>query len=184
MMNKKSITIVLLIGIVLILIYGINWTKRLFQIDSCLDNGGRWNYELNECEKYYNYNIPSETITKFYWHSDFDTVKNYEILNKGDLLDSIRQMPNELIDILNRRKSLSKIEFIDLSKDTIRIKILNDEYLTEQMGSAGAYCYLGETVFTLTENNSIEFVRIEMNNGSHASSGIYSRTDFIDLMKK
>jgi len=181
-MIRKPIIIVLIIGIVIILIFGINWTKRFFQIDSCLDRGGRWNYELNECEEYYDFD--SESITKFYWHSEFDTVKNHEFLNKGKLLDSIGQTPVELIEILNRRKSLSKIELIDFSKDTIRIRILNDEYITEQMGSSGAYCYLGETVFTLTENNLIGFVRIEMNYGSHASPGIYSRIDFKELMKK
>jgi hypothetical protein len=181
-MKRKTISIlILIVGIILILIYGINWTKRFFQIDSCLDKGGRWNYELNECENYYDFD--SETITKLYWYSEFDTVKNYEILIKGELLDSIGQTPYELIEILNRRKSLSKIELIDFSKDTIRIRVLNDEYLTEQMGSAGAYGYLGETVFTLTENNLIEFVRIEMNYGSHASPGIYSRIDFKNLMK-
>ncbi len=51
------------------------------------------------------------------------------------------------------------------------------------MGTTGAYCYLGETVFTLTENELIKYVEIEMDSGSHTSPGVYNRNDFKDLMK-
>lgn len=44
--------IVLIIGL-LIIMAGI-WTypkiKQFFKVDSCLDKGGRWNYETNKCE--------------------------------------------------------------------------------------------------------------------------------------
>jgi hypothetical protein len=74
-------------------------------------------------------------------------------------------------------------EYIDIISDTIIIQIINDGFLTEKMGTTGAYCYLGETVFTLTENDLIKFVKIEMDSGSHASPGIYNRNDFKDLVK-
>ena len=155
--------------------------KRFFQIDFCLDRGNRWNYELNKCENYYQINI--KNLTDFYWKADFDTVTNHEIIVKGRLVDSLGKSPIELINILNKRNVQPKIEYIDIQSDTIKIQIINDEFLTEQMGTTGAYCYLGETVFTLSENDLIKFVKIEMDSGSHASPGIYTRMDFKDLIK-
>ena len=180
-MNKKLIIWLLIIGGIIALIFGAKWINRFFQIDSCLDGGGRWNYELNECEEFYQIN--NENLADFYWKSDYDTVNNKEFLIKGRLMDSLGKYPNELIEILNKRNAQPKIEYIDIQSDTIKIQIVNDEFLTEQMGTTGAYCYLGETVFTLTENDLIRFVKIEMDYGSHASPGVYSREDFADLMK-
>lgn len=182
-MKKKYYIIgVFVIGIVLISYFGLRWTKHFIQIDSCLDCGGKWNYDLNKCEK--NYNLDSVNISDFYWHLDFDTILNKEYLIRGIMLDSISQSPNELIDILNRRKPKCKIEYLDIIGDTIKIRILDDEYLTEQMGTSGADCFMGETIFTLTENNLIKFVRIEMEYGSHAGPGIYSRNDYKKLVKQ
>ncbi|PKP32293.1 MAG: hypothetical protein CVT99_06030 [Bacteroidetes bacterium HGW-Bacteroidetes-16] len=180
-MNKKLIIWLLIIGGIIALIFGAKWITRILQIDSCLDRGGRWNYELNECEEFNQIN--NENLADFYWKSDYDTVNNKEFLIKGRLMDSLGKSPNELIEILNKRNAQPKIEYIDIQSDTIKIQIVNDEFLTEQMGTTGAYCYLGETVFTLTENDLIRFVKIEMDYGSHASPGVYSRVDFADLMK-
>lgn len=180
-MIRKPIIINLIIGIIIILIFGINWTKRFFEIDSCLDRGGRWNYELNECEVYYD--LDSEILTRLFWHTEYDSINNAEYLIKGDLVDSLSKTPNELIQILNKRKTKSKIEIIQVNGDTIKIRVLNDEFLTEQMGTTGAYCFLGETVFTLTENESFDYVKIVMNCGSHASPGLYNKSNFKDLMK-
>lgn len=27
------------------------WEPHILQVDGCLDNGGRWDYEINECEE-------------------------------------------------------------------------------------------------------------------------------------
>ncbi|MDA3905871.1 MAG: hypothetical protein PF484_07335 [Bacteroidales bacterium] len=180
-MNKKLIIGFLIIGGLIALIFGTKWINRFFQIDSCLNKGGRWNYELNECEQYYQ--ITNENLAEFYWKSEYDTVNNKEFLTKGRLIDSLGKSPNELIEILNKRNVQPKIEYLDIQSDTIKIQVVNDKFLTEQMGTTGAYCYLGETVFTLTENDLIRFVRIEMDFGSHASPGVYSRVDFADLLK-
>lgn len=45
-MRKK---IILSIIIVILLISLILWLKNFLQIDRCLDNGGRWNYEEQKC---------------------------------------------------------------------------------------------------------------------------------------
>lgn len=100
------------------------------------------------------------------------------------MLDSIAKSPSELIEILNLRPSKCKIDYVDITGDTIIIKILDDEYLTEQMGTSGADCFMSETIFTLTESDLIKFVRFEMDYGSHASPGLYSRKDFKWMIKK
>lgn len=48
-MKKKN---VLLILFVVVMIPFIVWVKRFLDIDSCLDNGGRWSYEKEECINY------------------------------------------------------------------------------------------------------------------------------------
>lgn len=68
----KSILIFLL-GALCVL--GYQKVNRFLQIDKCLDQGGRWNYELNSCElnemhildesKAYKLQIKNENVTKF-----------------------------------------------------------------------------------------------------------------------
>jgi len=33
-----------------VLVFFLSWVRRYIMIDSCLDHGGRWNYERGECE--------------------------------------------------------------------------------------------------------------------------------------
>lgn len=184
-MNKRNITnikkVLIVVGIVLILILGVLWIIQFVQTDNCLEKGGRWNSSLKECEC--PHTIDLSRIADYYWKCEYDTTINSEYLNRGTLLDSISKSPNSLIDILNMRSSKSKIKFVELAKDTLIIDILNDTFLTQQMGSLGAYCYMAETVYTLTENKLINFVKFEMNYGSHASPGLYSRGDYERMMK-
>lgn len=178
---KITIWCVSIIGITVILIFGAKWIIKFNRIDSCLDKGGKWNYELKRCECY---TIDTSHITNYYWDSDFDTITNREFLVRGLMLDSISKSPNELIEILNLRPSKCKIDYVNITGDTIIIKILDDEYLTEQMGTSGADCFMAETIFTLTENDLIKFVRFEMDYGSHASPGLYCRKDYERMIKK
>jgi len=154
--------------------------KRYFQIDACLDQGCSWNTKLKKCDC-----IDFRTQpTNYYWHTEYDPIENTEFLVKGELMDSIGSSPFQLVEILNMRESECKIELKNITGDTANIKIINDEYLTERMGSTGAIGYIGETVFTLTEHDLIKFVNIQMEYGSHASPGVYSRNDFKGLTEK
>jgi len=182
MKKRWRIIALIIIAFIVISIIGFKSIRNFLQVDSCLDRGGRWNSEKNICEEYYN--LDSLNLSDIYWHTEFDAILNREYLVKGDLLDSLGQSPAELIDILNRRKHECKIEYLDIVGDTIKIRITNDEYLSEQLGTTGAFCFLGETVYTLTENKSLKFVRVEMNYGSHAGPGIYTREDYKELIEK
>ncbi|MBC8006049.1 MAG: hypothetical protein H7X84_11285 [Verrucomicrobia bacterium] len=180
-MSKTRILIIIAILVVVLLgIYGINKMIRHFQMEACIKKGGQWNHELNRCE---DAEPDSSALhTEYYWHTVYDSIQNKEYLNKGKLLDSKASSVPYLIEVLNKRPPECKIEYVDRMNDTLQIRILNDEFLTEQMGSSGSYCFLGETVYTLTEKDSIKFVRIDMKEGSHASPGTYQRSNFKDLV--
>lgn len=182
MKNKKIIMVALvIITMVIIIVYAFNKSKDR-QVDECHDKGGSWNYELKRCEPIEKVN--SINPASMYWRIEYDTLQNREYLVRGEMMDSYAHSIEKLIEVLNERAPESKIEYVGQVKDTVQIRILNDHILSEQMGSTGAYCFLAETVYTLTEPPAISFVRIHMNHGSHASPGIYQRVDFKDLIRK
>ncbi len=123
-------------------------------------------------------------LERFYWFTEYDVEYNYEYLVKGDLFEADDLTNQEIIDVLNQRKTKCSLRFIEISSDTINIRIVNDEVLSEQMGTSGALCYIGETIFTLTEKDNINYVNLVFNEGSHAVPGIYSREDFKELLKR
>lgn len=122
-MNKKNNNRIkfglLIVGIALLLIFGVKWIIQFVRIDSCLDKGGKWNYNLKKCECY---SIDTSRITDYYWDSDFDTITNREYLKRGKMLDSIAKSPNELIEILNMRPSKCKIDYVEKTGDTLKNK--------------------------------------------------------------
>ena len=181
-MKRKNLTLTGIVTVsIIILFFGTIWMKKYFAIDKCLDKGGKWNYELNSCEE--RIDISEIPFEKLSWKTKYDTVENYEYLTKGVLMDSISLTPEDLIMVLNKRKPKCKLELIKLSGDTVFVQVINDYYLTERMGTTGAYCYLGETVYTLTEHNLINKVKLDLEFGSHASPGVYTRIDFKELIK-
>lgn len=181
-MSKRKILIILsILVIVLLAFFGISKTIRHFQMKACIKKGGTWNAELNRCESADSVSSP---LTDYYWSTAYDSIRNREYLQKGKLLDSIAPTVTVLIEILNKRPYESSIEYIGQKNDTLHIRILNDEFLTERMGSTGAFCYLGEMVYTLTENDSVSYVHMDMKEGSHAGPGTYQRSNFKALEKK
>ncbi|MFY9152181.1 MAG: hypothetical protein WAO52_09215 [Prolixibacteraceae bacterium] len=177
-MPARLLKIVIILLIIILSIIGIYKLILIKQRNACIKSGGFWNEELNRCEP------AEENIRDYYWYTEADSVLNREYLVRGEKLAHISGSPEQLIQALNRREPKCKIELISLKNDTIHVRFTNEECLSEQMGSTGAFCFLGETVFTLTENDSIKFVDIRIEFGSHASPGIYQRSDFQELEKK
>lgn len=95
--------------------------------------------------------------------------------------DTLR--PERLVEFINstREGNILKIQFKQVSNDTIFVKIENSEILTQKMGSTGALVYLSTTTFTLTELNGIEYVNFAFEEGDHAIPGTYSRKYYYDL---
>ena len=92
--------------------------------------------------------------------------------------------PDKLINIINSKYTdRVTLAFLNISNDTIFVKIDNSEYLTQQMGTAGADEYMIETTFTLTELPKIKFVSFDFEFGDHASPGTYTRKYYLDWIK-
>ena len=84
----------------------------------------------------------------------------------------------EAIEDLNRRFCQKiKIDLIAKNNDTIFLKIDSAQYLTQQIGSTGAYGYMAVVTYTLTDYTGIEFVNFDFEEGDHASPGTYDRKE-------
>ena len=143
-MNKRNITNIkkglIISGIALTLFLGVLWALKYICIDTCLDTGGESNYDLIKCDSLHS--VDTIHIADYYWKAYNDTILNREYLQRGAMLDSVSKSPNELIEVLNMRNSESKVDFVEITGDTIVVHILNDTFLTQQMGTLGAECYM------------------------------------------
>jgi spore germination protein GerM len=70
------------------------------------------------------------------------------------------------------------INFLKQHKSNVDITVNDSEQLTERMGSAGANCFLGKVVYSITSIEGIDSVTFKFEEGSHAVPGKYSRIDF------
>ena len=61
------------------------------------------------------------------------------------------------------------------------VTLSDDRLLGEAMGSTGAYCYLASLTATLTSLPGIDAVWLEIEEGSHAGHGLYSRSSFLEM---
>jgi hypothetical protein len=130
----------------------------------------------------------------YIWSCTF-TSDGYEKIQKREKVDLVSDDIKELIfhlngsnlDPITYSNELStennyfngpKIQFISLKNSTVTVRIINNEHLTQRMGSSGASEYLAKVTFTLTENNLIDRVEFIFVEGDHARPGVYSRADF------
>lgn len=83
-MTTKTIKIVVATLIILTLTYfGFIKVKRFFEIDGCLDKGGRWNYSTGKCE----FSDLSEDLNKKDWI--FEKVDRTKLIFKnGQIIDT------------------------------------------------------------------------------------------------
>lgn len=85
----------------------------------------------------------------------------------------------QTIESINERyKGVVNLDFVRASKDTVFVRIYDANNLTQRMGSTGAFGYLAEATFSLTELPGINLVHFEFEEGDHASPGLYKRDSF------
>ncbi|MBU0982137.1 hypothetical protein KKC94_05605 [Patescibacteria group bacterium] len=123
--------------------------------------------------------IASEKI----WYTD----DLQEQMMRSPYLDTVEKSPDILVSLINEWVNeswannpsyngiLPQLAFIKTEGNTIFVRVINANTLTEMMGSAGASQYMKVATYTLTEIESIDFVDYEFEEGSHASPGRYSR---------
>ncbi len=110
---------------------------------------------------------------------DFDYEKDFPVKLKQ--VDPDTLTPEKLIAILNSTQIT--LEIYKLSNDTIYVKIKDSNYLTQNMGSTGAFGFMSTATYTLTELKNINHVNFDFQEGDHAAPGTYSRKYFEDLHK-
>jgi hypothetical protein len=131
--------------------------------------------------------------TSYAWHVESDPGSGTDMLVRGRKINEVKNDVNTLIMALNKygegseanrtrpdgsKDEYPKITLRKIEQQTAHIEIVNDQFLTENMGSSGAQDYLAVVTYTLTENTRIKAVNFIFQAGEHAMPGRYSREDF------
>ncbi len=147
-------------------------------------------------------------IVKFSWKINYESKdytwntevggKDGDFLIRGKKIDKIKKDINKLISAINKSDKdpeifrtpsdkeptdPPKLKLIDIKGQIINVDVINDEYLTQRMGSTGAEEFLAMATFTLTEHDNIKFINFIFEEGDHARPGLYSREKFLKNWK-
>lgn len=109
----------------------------------------------------------------YIWYTNFDS-KGEIILIKGKLVDSTKNI-NDVIEKLNKRFEV-KLKIVGIKKDTLSVKILNEIFFSQQIGSTGVSEFILSSLYTLTECFGIKYVNYIFIEGDHSGEpGIRDR---------
>ncbi|MFN2458648.1 MAG: hypothetical protein ABR502_10630, partial [Chitinophagaceae bacterium] len=112
----------------------------------------------------------------YLWSVDFESkTKKRNPAFKKEYMDA-----DTLIKGLNELYPNIKLEKVRISGDTLFTEIKDSEYFGERIGSTGAASYLADVIINLTSINKIKYVKINFDEHSHASPGVWSLKDFSD----
>lgn len=115
----------------------------------------------------------------YFWASDFD--------KKGMVMTKVRPLPDDsltttaIIQLMNDQYPEIQVKFDKVSNDTVFVNIPDSKYLTQQTGSSGPEIYFAELTYNLTEIKNLNYVAVKFKKGDHASPGIFTRTDFVNV---
>lgn len=146
-----------------------NAGNKISTSDSIADSSDTW--QATELET-----APAEKEQYFIWDVDTDT----KTLKKNPFLHPSFYSVDTLLMGLNERYPKILLEKKSLGHDTLYTEVKNAAYLTNQMGSAGSEEYIAQVVLNLTSVQGINHVRIDFEEGSHASPDVFSRKAFAD----
>lgn len=121
-------------------------------------------------------NEDSLSSSPFYWQAYLDDSTGKLEMRKIPANDSLSAQ--SIVSFLNAANTNIKLEYAGTSNDTVFIKIPDAMYLTQQMGSTGPTLYLSEVVFNMTQLPGIKEVKIDFEEGDHATPGTYNRNSF------
>lgn len=139
------------------------------------------NNQLNEIKDSLEINPSGIEQDRATWAYDVmaDTIVQVKNVDKDTL--TVEKMIN-LVNSVYHPKVL--IDFTRIGNDTLFIVIKESQYLTQQMGSSGAFEFMISTTFMLTDLSGIEYITYDFQEGDHASPGTYSRKYYYDWIKK
>jgi uncharacterized lipoprotein NlpE involved in copper resistance len=118
----------------------------------------------------------------YFWSTRVDQ-KNGLVMERSLPLDEASISMMGMIDTMNIIYPEILVKFVKTSNDTAFVRIPKSNYLTANIGSAGAEGYMAELVYNITEVKGINYVQVNFKPGDHAEPGTYARTDFIDVVR-
>jgi hypothetical protein len=142
--------------------------------------------------------IPRYYESKDYtWYPEIGS-EDEDLLIRGKNVDRIKNDINKLIYAINGSDKdpelfrtpedkepigPPKLKLIGIEGQVINVEVINDEYLTQRMGTTGAAEFLATATLTLTEYDNTKFVNFIFEAGDHAFPGLYSREAFLRSWK-
>lgn len=133
MKTSIILKIVLIIAVLIIGFYGVNWMVRFMEIDDCLDRGGRWNYELEKCDEFSMTEWEMYVINK---EKSFNSFKNFHIWQRseGYIFDYYNENVEKRYLICDFEDTLFyKIIFSDSAEFEELDLIGNNEYISTEL---------------------------------------------------
>jgi len=119
--------------------------------------------------------------THYFWEAVQDDESSKLVMKRIQPIPADSLTADNLIQHINSRYDQIKLQLVKISNDTVFVKIRQSNFLTQQMGSAGADMYITEVTYNLSELNNIGYVNFDFKEGDHATPGTYSRTDFTNI---
>jgi hypothetical protein len=116
-----------------------------------------------------------------------------ELLVRGRSIGKIAEDAHKLLFAFNRTfeedeaanlregetaLELPRLQLDKLENEVAEVVVVNSDYLTQRMGSAGAQDYLAAATYTLTECPTVQRVSFLFPAGEHAVPGVYGRASF------
>lgn len=132
---------------------------------------------------------------EYVWSVEEDGESGQELLIRGRSIKKIETDVHKLVFAFNRtfeaaeavnlqegesRLELPRLQLQKVESWVAQVSIVNSEYLTRRMGSAGAQDYLAAATYTITECPMVNRVDFLFPQGEHAAPGTYDRKSFDD----
>jgi len=118
-----------------------------------------------------------EMRTSYLWKAEIDE-KGDDFLIKGGMVSEIGDDLNLISTHLNKLHPPLEVQILGIEDSVLKVNFTNESILTQQLGTTGASQFIVSLVYSFTENKKIDKVEIDILEGDHFSSGVYSRDDF------
>lgn len=101
-------------------------------------------------------------------------------MKKNEAMGPDSLTATSVVNYLNTQNPNVRLEYVRTSNDTLYVRIPEEMYLTQQMGSTGPTMFFAGAVYNLTEIPGITHVNFDFEEGDHASPGTLNRASFKD----
>jgi len=124
---------------------------------------------------------PAEKLLVLPWTATYNPESGEMELKNNPESDASKLTIEDMVDAINIKYPQIMLSHQKKHNDTLDVSIENANYLTQQIGTAGAQAYLAEATFALTELKGIQAVNFLFKEGDHAVPKTYSRASFKDF---